>query len=366
MNAPNFNKESFNQIVDIIIRLGFLFLIVAWCFSILTPFVGVLTWGIILALALHPLHSSLTRRFKGKIKLASAIVVIGGILAVIIPSWLFLDSVIGGLKGLGTQFQEGTLKIPPPNPDVADWPLVGDKVFDLWTNAASNMESFLIEHRDQFLSFGEVLLSGITSLGASVITIILAIVIAGALLSSKDAQQLGRRFFHRLVGDGGDKVIELTTKTVSSVVRGVIGVALIQTILIGLGFLGIGLPYAGVWTLIVLILAVLQLPPTLVVIPVVIWLFSTTGTLPATLWTIYLIAAAISDTPLKAIMLGKGALVPMLVIFLGVIGGFIFSGFLGLFTGAIVVSLGYTLFIAWLRSGEESDENAPLIEEAEA
>ena len=94
------------------------------------------------------------------------------------------------------------------------------------------------------------------------ITIILAIVIAGALLSSKDAQQLGRRFFHRLVGDGGDKVIELTTKTVSSVVRGVIGVALIQTILIGLGFLGIGLPYAGVWTLNVLILAVLQLPPT--------------------------------------------------------------------------------------------------------
>ena len=65
MNAPNFNKESFNQIVDIIIRLGFLFLIVAWCFSILTPFVGVLTWGIILALALHPLHSSLARRFKG-------------------------------------------------------------------------------------------------------------------------------------------------------------------------------------------------------------------------------------------------------------------------------------------------------------
>ena len=119
------------------------------------------------------------------------------------------------------------------------------------------------------------------------------------------------------------------------------------------------MPYAGVWTLAVLILAILQLPVMIVVIFPIIMIFNSHETLTAVLWTIYLIAAGLADTPLKAIFLGKGAAVPMLVIFLGVIGGFIMSGFIGLFTGAIVVSLGYTLFTTWLNSGNTENEEIP-------
>jgi predicted PurR-regulated permease PerM len=136
---------------------------------------------------------------------------------------------------------------------------------------------------------------------------------------------------------------------VINVVKGVIGVALIQSFLIGLGMLGAGIPYSGVWTLVVLILAILHITLLPVILVIVIWLFNDLNTLSAVLWSIFFIAASLADTPLKAIFLGKGASVPMLVIFLGVIGGFISSGFIGLFTGAIIVSIGYSLFMTWLK-----------------
>jgi predicted PurR-regulated permease PerM len=138
-------------------------------------------------------------------------------------------------------------------------------------------------------------------------------------------------------------------------VRGVLGVALIQATLIGIGFLLAGVPYAGLWTLVVFMFAVIQLPPTLVVIPVAFYLFSEKEMLPAMLWTVYLFLSGISDNILKPLLLGKGAPVPMLMIFLGVVGGFIFSGFIGLFTGAVVMSLGYKLFVGWINSPSQAD-----------
>ena len=129
----------------------------------------------------------------------------------------------------------------------------------------------------------------------------------------------------------------------------------------GIGFILAGVPYAGVWALIVMILAILQLPPLIVILPVVIYLFSANSTLFASLWTVYLLLAGASDNILKPILLGKGAPVPMLVIFLGVIGGFMLSGFIGLFTGAIILSLGYKLFITWL-DGDDKEIGQKTVE----
>ena len=131
--------------------------------------------------------------------------------------------------------------------------------------------------------------------------------------------------------------------------------AFIQAILIGIGFFLADIPYAGVWTLLVFLLAVLQIPPTLVVIPVAVYLFSEKTTGPAILWTVYLVLGGISDNILKPILLGKGAPVPLLVIFLGVIGGFMLSGFIGLFTGAIVMSIGYKLFATWINTSPTAE-----------
>jgi predicted PurR-regulated permease PerM len=143
------------------------------------------------------------------------------------------------------------------------------------------------------------------------------------------------------------------------------GMALIQAILIGIGFFLADIPYAGIWTLLVFLLGVLQIPPVLVLILVAVYLFSEKSLVAAVAWTVYLLSAGLSDNILKPILLGQGASVPMLVIFLGVIGGFARSGFIGLFTGAIVMSIGYKLFIAWIntvrrRKISENDQKYPI------
>lgn len=355
----NFN-DNFQTVVEIAIRIGFLALVVFWCLRILYPFTSVIAWGLILAMASAPAHLNLTKRFNGNAKLASAIIVIISLLLIIIPSWLFLDSIVLGARELSEHLESGSLKVPPPNASVADWPLIGGSLFDAWNQAASNLEGFAMKHSDQLKQLLQSVLSGIKTITGAIFMIIIAIIISGILLAANGAEQAGKKFFRRLVGEKGDEFTKMTASTVRSVVKGVIGVAFIQAFLVGIGCFFVGIPYPGLWTLVALIMGILQLPVTLLAVVIIIWLFSSMGTGAAVLWTIYFIVAGVSDNVLKPILLGKGSTVPMVVIFLGVIGGFMTSGFIGLFTGAIIVSLGYKLFMIWLN--QEDDTASPQLE----
>lgn len=352
---PKLNS-TIHYTIETAIRLGFLILLLAWCFQILYPFAGVIIWGVILALASAPLYDTLNAKLGDKPKLASAIIIISGLMIILIPSWLFLDSMVTGVKEINKSLNDGTLTIPPPSEKVAEWPVVGDMIYDTWKLASDNLENAIIKYKDQITDVVGTLLEGVLSMGGSVLQFIFATIIAGILLATKGTDSTARKFFKKLVGARGDEFTDVTETIVRNVTKGVIGVALIQSVLVGLGFLLAGVPYAGLWALLVLILAILQLPPLLVILPIVLYLFSTTTVLPATLWTVYLLLAGASDNILKPILLGKGAPVPMLVIFLGVIGGFMLSGFIGLFTGAIVISLGYKMFLTWLNDTEDNIE----------
>ena len=341
-------KNQTTNIYDTSIRLLFLALIVAWCLMLLLPFVSILLWGVILALAFSPLHNSLTKRLGGSAKIASTIIVLISLAVILIPGWLFLDSIIGGAKELKTSFDAGTLTIPAPTEKVREWPVIGEKLYDLWYAAHTNIKAFLLSYSDELKEYGLKFVNGLLSVVSGSFQMIVSIIIAGVLLVVKGANDSVRKFFKKLVGEKGDEYADVAYKTIGNVVKGVLGVAFIQAFLTGIGFLLAGVPFAGLWTLLVFILAILQIPAAIIVLPVIIWIFSALETGPAVLWTIYLLAAGLSDNVLKPILLGKGAPVPMLVIFLGVIGGFILSGFIGLFTGAIVLSIGYKLFVAWL------------------
>jgi predicted PurR-regulated permease PerM len=142
--------------------------------------------------------------------------------------------------------------------------------------------------------------------------------------------------------------------TIRSVAQGVLGVAIIQAILAGIGLLAIGVPYAGIWTLLVLLLAIMQVPTILVLGPIMLYVFSVEATLPAVLFMIWGLLVGFSDNVLKPLLLGRGLDVPMLVILMGAIGGMIFSGIIGLFVGAVVLSVGYRLFTAWLRQDAQA------------
>ena len=153
---------------------------------------------------------------------------------------------------------------------------------------------------------------------------------------------------------GGKDFVDITGATIRSVAQGVLGIALIQSILAGIGLMVMGVPYAGIWALLVLLLAIVQLPPLLILGPIIVYVFSVAATLPAVIFMIYGIMVSMSDAFLKPLLLGRGMDIPMLVILLGAIGGMLLSGVIGLFVGSVVLAVGYTLFTTWLAQGEAS------------
>jgi predicted PurR-regulated permease PerM len=177
----------------------------------------------------------------------------------------------------------------------------------------------------------------------------LSIVIAGVLLSYGDrASDAARRIARRLAHERGDELVDLTRDTVESVTLGILGVALIQGLLAGIGLLVAGVPAAGLWALLVLLLAVVQIPTVLILGPIIVYVFATSSTVIAVPFAIWSLAVGFIDNFLKPMLLGRGVDVPMLVIFMGAIGGFVLQGILGLFAGAVVLAVGFTLFKAWL------------------
>ncbi len=342
------DQTSNNSVYDVTIRLFFLILIVAWCLMIMLPFASIILWSVILALALHPLHSSLSKKMGGSPKLASTIIIISFLALVLVPTGFLIGSLIDEVKGLKALYDSGSLTIPPPTEKVKDWPIIGGQLYDFWLNASSNLQQMIVKYQDQLITIGSKVGKGILGAVGGVAQILVALIIAGILLIFGGAGEEIRKIFRKLAGNNGDEFADMTVKTVASVVKGVIGVALILALLNGILFMLAGIPYAGIWTLLVFVLGVLQLPLFFITVPVIAYMFATKEFMPATIWTVLLLIAGLSDNVLKPILLGKGAPVPMLVIFIGVIGGFIFSGFIGLFTGAIVMSIGYKLFLGWI------------------
>jgi len=342
-----------DSVYDTVIRLLIILLIITWCLLILFPFTSILLWAVILAMALHPLHKKLSNKMGGKPKLASFLIVFVTICIIFIPSWFLIDTLIGEVKELKASFDINGFSLPPPTENVKEWPLIGERVYDLWQSASINLEQTIKQYSDQLRGFGQIVFKGVLSTAGGIVQLLVSVIIAAIILVYGGAGEVIRKFFRKLAGDRGDEFADITMKTVNSVVKGVIGVAFIVAVLNGILFILAGVPYSGIWVLVVFVLGMLQLPLLFVTVPIIVYLFAVKSTTAAIIWTILLFLAGVSDNFLKPILLGKGSPVPMLVIFIGVIGGFILSGFIGLFTGAIVMSLGYKLLIGWMDTAAE-------------
>jgi len=158
-------------------------------------------------------------------------------------------------------------------------------------------------------------------------------------------------------------LLTLSTATIRSVAVGVIGIAFIQAMLGGLGMMFAGVPAAGLLAIVILVLAIAQLPPLVVLLPVVIYVFSAESTTVAVVFMVWSILVSMSDAVLKPIFLGRGVDAPMLVILLGAIGGMITSGIVGLFIGAVILALGYKLFQVWVEWGNSDDADSPVAQD---
>ena len=348
-NEAHTQPDPMRQAIEISIRLGLLILLAVWCLEILKPFISVIAWAALLAIAVHKPFLKLRAILGGRQKIAIAIFVIAGLSIVMVPAGMLSDSLYDSASNLGRGISEGSLQVPPPSETVKEWPVLGEKVYQIWLKASENLATVLIDNKELFSGLGGKVLGVGAGLGGSILQFVIATLIAGVFLGNAEKSEKAMRLlFRRLAGDHGDELVTIATSTVRSVMVGVLGIAVIQAALAALGIGFAGVPAVGLWALIILVLAIAQLPPLLVLAPISIYLFSVGSTTVAVVFLIWSILVSMSDAVLKPVLLGRGVDAPMLVILLGAIGGMLSAGIIGLFLGAVVLTLGYKLFITWL------------------
>ena len=345
------------------VQIAALVILAAWCLQIVAPFISVILWGMIIAVALYPLHMSLAGKLGGQEKLSATLFAVLGLAILLVPTYVLTDSSLTALKSVGEQLRAGTVTINPPNESVADWPVIGERVHAIWSGAADNLEATINMFGEQLKRLGGTTVRFAGSIAVGVLQFVASIIIAGVfLVGAEGGHRTSLKFATSLVGDGGERLTDLAVATIRSVAKGVLGVAIIQTLLAAIGLVVMGIPAAGIWSFLVLMLAIMQLPPLLIMGPIAIWVFSVAEPLPATIFLVYALIVSFSDGILKPLFLGRGVDVPMLVILLGAIGGMLMSGIVGLFIGAIVLAIGYQILVAWMETDELNNPRQPAAE----
>ncbi len=358
---PSTERDYLGKAVDIAIRLAVIAAIVLASYRIFSPFLLAVAWAIVLAITLHPIYEKVRRMLGGKAKLAGAFFIVICLAVVIVPTWLLTESLLDATVPVVKNAQAGTLVIPAPTDKVKEWPLIGERVYAAWQGATVDLEGTAKRLQPQLRKLGEMVISGVSGLGRALVQTIFAIIIAGILMmTSGGSARTSRSVAHRLGGDEGPPMVDLTVSTIRSVVKGVVLVALIQGLLAAIGLVIAGVPGAGLWALLTMMLAVMQLPPLLVLVPIVIWVFANNdSTAIAVFFTIWSVVVSASDGFLKPLLLGRGVKVPMVVILVGAIGGLLRAGVIGLFVGPVILAIFYQLFAAWMRGDDTGTEPRP-------
>ncbi|MGD9173993.1 MAG: AI-2E family transporter [Desulfobacterales bacterium] len=348
-NQSSNDKLIVTRALEATIHVGLVVLLLYWCFQIGRPFLQIIVWGIIIAVAIHPWYDRLKSALGGRGRLAATLIALFALIVLLVPAYMLSGSLINTAQEYSAQLEARTLKVPPPSESVRSWPVIGEPLYKSWSLASDNLGAALSKMTPQLKKFGMPLLTAAAGVGVGILKFVVSIIIAGVLLANDaGGGQAARAVATRLSAERGTKAVELASATVRSVTLGILGVALIQTLLASLGFLVVGVPGAGLWALLVLILAIVQLPTILILGPIIVYVFSTSSTVAAVVFAIWSILVGISDAFLKPLLMGRGVDVPMLVIFIGAIGGFMTSGIIGLFVGAVILALGYKLFLTWL------------------
>jgi predicted PurR-regulated permease PerM len=347
--------RSGDEITQLAVRLGLLAFLLYWSFVIVRPFIPILAWSMVLTVALYPTYNWLSVHLGGRPKLASVIITVINLAIVIGPmTWLGLG-LIDGLQHFAAELSAGTLTIASPPAGVKDWPIVGAQIYGLWDHASTNLRAALREVAPHLKPLAGPVLAFAGSAGVGTFKFIASVALAGFLFPyGPRLVAATRRIQARLVTQRSDDFVALAGLTIRTVSQGVIGVAVLQSLLVGIGLKVAGVPHAGVLAFAVLILAILQIGSAIVVFPVIMWIWATKEFAPALLITGYLLIVGLADNVLKPILMGRGLSTPVLVIFIGLLGGTLAHGIVGLFVGPIILAVAWELMMAWIREDQAS------------
>jgi predicted PurR-regulated permease PerM len=345
-------------LLDVLIRAGLIGVLAVLCYVVFAPFLTLMAWAVVLAVTLYPLHCWLARHIGGKQGLAATIIVVASGLLVVAPTVLLVNSFGSSVHDLVYAVQHNTLEIPPPREGIRDWPIVGKKIHDLWSRAHTDLPGLIQSMQPKIVELAKKALAIVASIGVGMLKFLASFVIAGILMAYGDAGARGSRaIFERIIGRGrGETFARLSTSTIRAVAQGVVGIAFVQAILIGLALLVADVPWAGVLAAITLVLSIAQVPALIVILPAIVYIWSSGnyGSGAAIAYSILLLLSGLADNVLKPLMLGRGVDAPMPVILLGALGGLATGGILGMLVGATLLTLGYQIFMGWVATNPDS------------
>jgi predicted PurR-regulated permease PerM len=360
MSQPDneFERRISARLLDVLIRAGLIAVLTVLCYSVFAPFLTLMAWAVILAITIYPLQQSLARRIGGKHGLAATIVVIVGCLLIVAPTAVLMDSFGSSVHDFVAAVKDHTLEVPAPREGVRAWPIVGAKIYDFWSKAHTDLPGLVQSRQPKIGELARQALAIVASIGLALLQFLASFIIAGIVMAyGEEGARGSRAIFERVIGRGrGDTFARLSTATIRAVALGVVGIAFIQAMLVGLGLLIAGVPWAGVLAAITLVLSIAQVPALIVTIPAIVYIWSSGsyGSGAAIAYTIILLLAGMADNVLKPLMLGRGVDAPMPVVLLGALGGMAAAGILGMFVGATLLALGYQIFMGWVVTNPDS------------
>lgn len=346
------------RLIEFFIRAGLIIGLAYLCFRAFSPFLTLAAWSIILAVTLYPVHQRIARRVWNKQWLASLLLVIVGLVVIIVPTALLMNSFADTVRDFIESVNNNTIQIPPPSDRALNVPVVGAKLHDYWSKAYNDLPGLVQSMQPKIGELARTALATVATVGTTLLLFLVSFIIASIVMAyGESGGNTMLKIGNRVAGpEKGQSLVELCAGTIKTVALGILGIAAIQAILVGGMLLIAGVPGAGVLAIIVLVLGIAQIPAIVVILPAIgyIWASGNYDTTSGIIYTVLLLIVGLADNVLKPIFLGRGVDVPMPVVLFGALGGMATAGILGMFVGATALSLGYEIFMAWVRSGDEA------------
>jgi len=334
--------------IDATIRLSILGLLVYLSLILIRPFISIAIWSVVLTIALYPVYNWMVDHLGGRRRLAAILLTILNLIIVIGPAtWLSLG-LIDSFRALSERVDLSALALPPPPDGLKSWSLIGNPIYQFWDLASTNLEAAWAKIAPHLKPVGSAFLQVATDAGTGALKFFISIIVAGFLFSpAPSLVSAVRMFASRLSSERGEEFVNLAGATIRAVARGVIGISVLQALLAGLGLMVAGVPGASLITSAVLVLGIIQIGPSVILIPLIIWSWMAMDMTAALLFTAYMIPVNLLDNVLRPLVLGRGLDTPMLIILIGVIGGTVSFGINGMFLGPIVLAVIWRLLAAW-------------------
>lgn len=356
------NRQETHDITSTTLQVLFIGLLIAAGFWVIRPFLTALAWAAIIVVATWPAMLRVQKFMRGKRWLAVTVMSVILLMLLVVPLSLAITTIVDKSNDIVAWIRSLSIVTGAPPPRwLKDVPVLGPKLAATWqqvaTASSQELSTKLVPYSNKIISW---FVSQAGNIGMMILNFLLTVIIAAILYAKGETASTGAlRLAGRLAGSQGENSLTLAAKAIRGVALGVVLTALIQSIIGGTGLAVAGIPAAMLLTGIMFLLCIAQVGPALVLVPSVIWLYSSGQTLSGTVLLAFSIVACTIDNIIRPFLIKKGAKLPLILIFAGVVGGLVAFGIIGLFIGPVVLAVIYTLLQSWVSGKNGPEESIP-------